>query len=392
VTGQLVRARTGPGHPVERVIADVAAGRPVAVVDDEAPRAPGALVFAAERATPALMAFAVRHTSGFVCAALTGADCDRLALPPMCRSGDPSGEAYRVSVDAADGIGTGISAADRARTVRVLAGAGTGPAGLRRPGHVVPLRAWDGGVLRRAGHAEAAVDLARLAGLRPAGVLGGIVSGRPGADMARRDELDLLAAGHDLRVVTIAELVTHRRRTETQVRRVVRAHMPLAAGEFRAIGYEDLLDGAEHVAFVHGDLADGADVLVRVHAECLTGDVFGSLRCRCGDRLGSALERVVAEGRGVVLYLRAGAGADRGPARLLRTDRCHDGAGEWPADPRDHAAGAQILHDLGVRSMRLLTDDPAGDAGPAGHGPVVTARIGSPYRADPPDTPRRARR
>ncbi|TCK21927.1 3,4-dihydroxy-2-butanone-4-phosphate synthase [Pseudonocardia endophytica] len=376
-----------------RALADLAAGRPIVVVDDEALESSGALVVAAERATPEVMAFVVRHTSGFVCAALDRADCDRLALTPTCPTGrDRHGTSRLVSVDADadadadadDGVGTGISAADRARTVRVLADAGSAPADLRRPGHVVPLRAEDGGVLRRPGHTEAAVDLARLAGLRPAGVLGEVVSERPGEQgMARRDELELLATDHDLQMVTVADLAAHRRRTETQVVRVTEACLPLAAATFRAVGYTDALDGAEHVALVHGEVEDGQDVPVRVHRECLTGDVFGSRRCGCGPRLRDALERVADEGHGVVLYLRPeGPGASR--LHELSAYQRHDIGGAHGstspdahprANARDHdGVGAQILRELGVRSVRLLAEDPAQRSVLEGHGLPVAAR------------------
>src|SRR5262249_45087050 len=262
---------------IERAIADIAAGRPVIVVDDADRENEGDLIFAAELATPELVAFMVRHTSGYICVPLPAEECDRLALPPQYHNNqDKRGTAYAVTVDAREGVSTGISAADRARTIRLLAGADSSPRDFSRPGHVVPLRGREGGVLRRAGHTEAAIDLARLAGLRPAGVLCEIVN--DDGTMARLPELELFAAEHGLTLVTIADLIAYRRRSEVQVRRVAEARIPTRHGVFRAVGYESTLDDVEHVALVIGDLGDGEEVLVRVHSECLTGDVFGSLR------------------------------------------------------------------------------------------------------------------
>ncbi|HZS21795.1 MAG TPA: 3,4-dihydroxy-2-butanone-4-phosphate synthase, partial [Pseudonocardiaceae bacterium] len=290
---------------IDRAIADVAAGRPVIVVDDEDRENEGDLIFAAARATPELLAFTVRYTSGYICVALTGEDCDRLDLPPMYHTNQDKREtAYTVTVDAREGVTTGISATDRARTIRLLADPDAKSVDFVRPGHVVPLRAKDGGVLRRPGHTEAGIDLARMAGLPPAGVLCEIVSAKDDGDMARRDELEVFAAEHELTLITIADLIAYRRRFEKQVERVAEARIPTAHGEFRAIGFDSLLDGVEHIALVAGDIGDGNDVLVRVHSECLTGDVFGSLRCDCGPQLDAALAAVAAEGRGVVLYVR----------------------------------------------------------------------------------------
>ncbi len=292
--------------------------------------------------------------------------------------------AYAVTVDARQGVSTGISAADRARTIRLLAAADTVPGDLVRPGHVVPLRAKDGGVLRRCGHTEAAVDLARMAGLRPAGVLCEIVSQKDESGMARRDELAVFAEEHDLRLITIADLVAYRRRTEKQVQRVAEARIPTAHGNFRAVGYDSLLDGIEHIALVYGDLGDGEDVLVRVHSECLTGDVFGSLRCDCGPQLDAALEAVAAEGRGVVLYMRGHEGRGIGLIHKLQAYQLQDSGADtvdanlalgMPADARDYGTGAQILVDLGIRSMRLLTNNPAKRVGLEGYGLRVVDRV-----------------
>jgi 3,4-dihydroxy 2-butanone 4-phosphate synthase/GTP cyclohydrolase II len=378
---------------IDRAIADIAAGRPVIVVDDEDRENEGDLIFAAEMATPDLLAFMIRYTSGYVCVSLTEFDCERLCLPPMYHTNqDVRGTAYTVTVDADLGIGTGISATDRCHTIRLLADPTSTPTEFRRPGHVVPLRAKEGGVLRRAGHTEAAVDLARLAGLHPAGVLCEIVSQTNDGDMARRDELESFAAEHDLHLLTIADLIAYRRRTEQQVARVAEARLPLAAGTFRAIGYANLLDGFEHVALVFGDIGDGANILVRVHSECLTGDVFGSLRCDCGPQLEASLQAVADEGRGVVVYMRGHEGRGIGLTHKLRAYQLQDAGADtvdanlalgMPADARDYGVGAQILYDLGVRSMRLLTNNPAKRVGLEGYGLRVTGRVPLPISANP---------
>jgi len=377
------RPRTFPD--IERAIADIAAGRPVVVVDDEDRENEGDLIFAAEKATPELLAFMVRYTSGYICVPLTEADCDRLDLPPMFHTNqDVRGTAYTVTVDAKEGISTGISAADRARTIRLLADADATAADFNRPGHVVPLRAREGGVLRRPGHTEAAVDLATMAGLRPAGVLCEIVSQKDEEGMARRDELEVFAAEHDLAMITIADLIAYRRRTEKQVVRVAEARIPTAHGTFRAVGFDSLLDGIEHIALVFGELGDGDDVLVRVHSECLTGDVFGSLRCDCGPQLDAALAAVAAEGRGVVLYMRGHEGRGIGLLHKLQAYQLQDDGHDTvdanlalgvPADARDYGQGAQILADLGVRTMRLLTNNPAKRVGLEGYGLTVVDRV-----------------
>ncbi|HEX5740723.1 MAG TPA: bifunctional 3,4-dihydroxy-2-butanone-4-phosphate synthase/GTP cyclohydrolase II [Pilimelia sp.] len=376
---------------IERAVADIAAGKAVIVVDDADRENEGDLIFAAERATPALLAFTVRHTSGYICAPLTEADADRLDLPPMYHTNqDRRGTAYTVTVDAREGVSTGISAADRAHTIRLLADPATTAGDLARPGHVVPLRARAGGVLRRPGHTEAAVDLARLAGLRPAGVLCELVN--DDGTMQRLPDLRRFAATHDLALVSIADLVAYRRRTERQVERVTDARIPTRYGVFQAVGYRATFDGAEHVALVHGELGDGHDVLVRVHSECLTGDVFGSLRCDCGPQLDAALAAVAAAGRGVVLYVRGHEGRGIGLLHKLQAYQLQDRGRDTvdanlelglPADARDYGTGAQILYDLGVRSMRLLTNNPAKRAGLEGYGLTVVDRAPLPSRPHP---------
>ena len=294
---------------IEQAIADLAEGKPVVVMDDEDRENEGDLIFAAARATPELVSFTVRYTSGDICVALTEADCGRLDLPPMHHdNADSFRTAFTVTVDAKNGITTGISATDRAHTIRLLSDPGTVARDLVRPGHVLPLQAREGGVLRRPGHTEAAVDLARMAGLPAVGALCEIVSEKNEGEMARGDELGVFAADHDLTLITIADLIAYRRRYEKHIERVAQARIPTAHGDFRAYGYDSLLDGIEHIAMVVGDVGtpegNGEDVLVRVHSECLTGDVLGSLRCDCGPQLDAALEAVAEEGRGVVLYMR----------------------------------------------------------------------------------------
>jgi len=378
---------------IERAIADIADGKPVVVVDDEDRENEGDLIFAAEKATPELVAFMVRYTSGYICVPLTEYDADRLNLPPMFYANqDVRGTAYTVTVDAKEGVTTGISAADRSHTIRLLADRTASADDFNRPGHVVPLRAKEGGVLRRPGHTEASVDLARLAGLRPAGVLCEIVSQKDEGDMARYDELRVFAEEHDLALITIADLIAYRRRNEKQVERVAEARIPLRYGTFRAIGYDSLLDGIEHIAFVYGDIGDGEDVLVRAHSECLTGDVFGSLRCDCGPQLDAALRVVAEEGRGVVLYIRGHEGRGIGLMHKLQAYQLQDGGEDTvdanlklgvPADARDYGTGAQILRDMGIKSMRLLTNNPAKRIGLEGYGLRVTGRVSLPVAANP---------
>ena len=380
---------------VERAIADIAAGKAVVVVDDEDRENEGDLIFAAEKATPELVAFMVRYTSGYLCVPLSGDDCDRLGLPPMySMNQDKHGTAYTVTVDARDGIGTGISASDRATTMRLLADPTSAAGDFTRPGHVVPLRAKDGGVLRRPGHTEAAVDLARLAGLTPAGVICEIVSQKDEGSMAQTDELRVFADEHDLALISIADLIAWRRRHEKHIVRVAEARIPTRHGDFRAVGYTSIYDDVEHVALVKGDISgvdDGHDVLVRVHSECLTGDVFGSLRCDCGPQLDAALEMVAEEGRGVVLYMRGHEGRGIGLLHKLQAYQLQDAGQDTvdanlalglPADSRDYGIGAQILVDLGVRSMRLLTNNPAKRVGLDGYGLQIVERVAMPIRAN----------
>ncbi|WP_067838645.1 bifunctional 3,4-dihydroxy-2-butanone-4-phosphate synthase/GTP cyclohydrolase II [Nocardia lijiangensis] len=368
--------------PVETAIAAIGAGGMAVVVDDENRENEGDLILAAELATTESIAFLVRHTSGVLCAPMAGPDLDRLLLPPMTAvNEDPKGTAYTVSVDAAHGVATGISAADRAHTLRTLADPRTEADQLTRPGHVFPLRAHPSGVLGRPGHTEAAVDLARLAGLRPAGVIAEVV--RDDGAMARLPELREFARAHGLPIISIADLIEYRRRVERTVTRVVQTRMPTKYGEFRLVGYRDELTGTEALAMVFGD--PGPDgVLARLHSECLTGDALGSLRCDCGDQLDAALRAVAAEGSGVVVYLRGQEGRGIGLLNKLRAYELQDLGADTveanvalglPVDARRYAAGAQVLADLGVRSVRLLSNNPAKQAGLEEHGIAVARRL-----------------
>ncbi len=384
---------TVPLDTVERALVDLAAGKAVLVIDDEDRENEGDLIFAAQLATPELVAFMVRYTSGYICVPITEANADRLDLPPMFRvNQDRRGTAYTVTVDAREGITTGISASDRAHTVRLLADPATTSADLSRPGHIVPLRARDGGVLRRPGHTEAAVDLARLASLAPAGVLCEVVSEKDPSGMARADELRTFADEHGLALISIADLIAYRRRSEKLVERVATARVPLRYGEFTAVGYASSYDNREHVAFVFGEIGDGEDVLVRVHSECLTGDVFGSLRCDCGPQLDAALAAVAREGRGVVLYVRGHEGRGIGLLHKLQAYQLQDLGSDTldanlelglPADARDYGTGAQILVDLGIHTMRLLSNNPAKRAGLEGYGLRIVGQVPLPVRANP---------
>jgi 3,4-dihydroxy 2-butanone 4-phosphate synthase/GTP cyclohydrolase II len=363
----------------------------VVVVDDEDRENEGDIIFAAEMATPELVGFTVRYTSGVICAPVTGDQADRLELPPMYHTNqDRKGTAYTVSVDAREGVDTGISAADRAHTLRTLADPSAVAADLTRPGHVFPLRAKDGGVLRRTGHTEASVDLCQLAGLRPVAACCEVVN--DDGSMARLPQLIEFCAEHGLCLITIADLVAYRRRSEKQVEQIVDTRIPTKYGDFSAYGYRSFVDGREHLALVSGDLGDGENVLVRVHSECLTGDAFGSLRCDCGPQLDAAMAAVAAAGRGVVLYIRGHEGRGIGLMAKLQAYKLQDEGADTvdantllglPADARDYGIGAQILADLGVRSMLLLTNNPAKRAGLEGYGLSVNGQVPLPTHVHP---------
>jgi len=374
---------------IPEAIEEIRRGRMVIVVDDADRENEGDLIMAAERVTPEAIAFIVRHTSGVICMPVIGRRLDELEIPLMVAANtDSRRTAFTISVDARAGVTTGISAADRARTIQAVIHPGTEPADLSRPGHIFPLRYREGGVLKRAGHTEAAVDLARLAGLYPAGVLCETVN--EDGTMARLPDLTLFARAHGLKLISIADLIQYRRQHEVLVTKVAEANIPTLHGEFRSIAYESVVDGRTHVALVTGDIGEGADVLTRVHSECLTGDVFGSLRCDCGEQLDRAIELIGKEGRGVVLYIRGHEGRAIGITHKLRAYELQDRGRDtveanielgFPADQRDYGIGAQILYDLGVRSMRLLTNNPEKRAGLEGHGLSIKERI--PLQTDP---------
>jgi 3,4-dihydroxy 2-butanone 4-phosphate synthase/GTP cyclohydrolase II len=384
----------GPGvflDPIESAIEAIAAGRPVVVIDDEDRENEGDLIFAASKATPEMTAFMIRHTSGYICVAMTGASLDRLGLPPMTAiNEDRKGTAYAVSVDARDVESTGISAKDRAHTIKVLADSATEPFELTRPGHVMPLRAAAGGVLRRPGHTEATVDLARLSGLTPAGALCELVN--DDGTMMRAPRCREFAYEHNLVMISIADLIKYRRKHESQVTLVADVDLPTEFGEFRALGYRSDIDGTEHIALIAGDIGDGHDILVRVHSECLTGDVLGSLKCDCGPQLHAAMRKVAEEGRGVVLYVKGHEGRGIGLLDKLRAYELQQKGLDTvdanlelglPADARDYGTGAQILADLGVKSMRLLTNNPTKRAGLEGYGLSIVERV--PLLIEPND-------
>ncbi|WP_017604558.1 bifunctional 3,4-dihydroxy-2-butanone-4-phosphate synthase/GTP cyclohydrolase II [Nocardiopsis alkaliphila] len=382
--------------PIEDAIADFAAGRAIVVVDDEDRENEGDIIFAAELATPALLAFMIRYTSGVVCVPMEGEDLDRLDLPLMtARNEESLRTAYTVTVDAREGVSTGISAADRSRTIRLLAAAESAPTDFVRPGHILPLRARPGGVLARRGHTEASVDFARLAGLRPAGVLAEVVN--DDGTMARLPQLRRFADEHGLRLVSVEQLAAHRlalgqtltaqQATPPLVSRMVQTRMPNRHGEWRAVGYRGTTDGAEHVALVYGDLTDGTDVLARLHSECLTGDAFGSHRCDCGAQLDAAMADIAKAGRGVVVYLGGHEGRGIGLLHKLSAYSLQDRGEDTvdanlklglPADAREFGAGAQILTDLGVSSVRLLTNNPVKAEALEQHGVRVNERVAMP--------------
>jgi 3,4-dihydroxy 2-butanone 4-phosphate synthase/GTP cyclohydrolase II len=376
--------------PIEEAIEDIRAGRMVVVCDDEDRENEGDLVMAAQFVTPEAINFMATHARGLICLALTPERCDELGLDLMAAKNEsPFETAFTVSVEAREGVTTGISAADRARTIQVAIDPASSPRDLVQPGHVFPLKAKPGGVLERTGQTEASVDLARLAGLNPAGVICEVMN--EDGTMARVKDLVPYCKAHGLKLITVADLIAYRRIHDKLVERVVETRLPTKYGEFSAVGYRSLVDDKHHVAMVKGDVEGASDVLVRVHSECLTGDVFHSLRCDCGEQLESALAMIEREGRGVLLYL-AQEGRGIGLLNKLKAYNLQDGGLDTvdanlalglPVDLRDYGIGAQILSDLGLSSIRILTNNPKKIRGLEGYGLSVTDQVPIVHEANP---------
>jgi 3,4-dihydroxy 2-butanone 4-phosphate synthase / GTP cyclohydrolase II len=381
-------AGESPFATIEEAIEEIRAGRMVVVCDGEDRENEGDLVMAAQFATPEAINFMAKEARGLICLALTAQRCERLGLNLMAAKNEaPLETAFTVSIEAAGGVSTGISAHDRAHTIQVAIDPESGPRDIVVPGHMFPLRAKDGGVLERTGHTEASVDLARLAGLTPAGVICEVMN--DDGTMARVPDLIPYCEKHGLKMITVAELIAYRRRTEKLVERVVATGLPTAFGDFQAVGYRSLVDDKHHVAMVKGEIDGAEDVLVRVHSECLTGDVFHSMRCDCGEQLVAALTQIEREGRGVLLYL-SQEGRGIGLLNKLRAYELQEQGLDTvdanlalglPVDSRDYGVGYQILADLGLTSLRVLTNNPKKILGLEGYGLVITEQL--PIEAEP---------
>jgi len=382
VKQELVLERSSPFDSIEAAIEDIRQGKFVVVVDDEGRENEGDLTIAAQFATPEAINFMAMHARGLICLCLTEERCDELDLRPMTdRNETPFETAFTVAIEAREGVTTGISAHDRSRTIQVAIDPSKGPRDLVQPGHIFPLRAKPGGVLQRTGQTEAAVDLARLAGLNPAGVVCEIMN--PDGTMARVPDLVPYCERHELRLVTVADLIEYRRRTERLVERTTAVRLPTAYGEFTAVAFRETLTGKHHVALVRGEVEGAENVLVRVHSECLTGDVFGSLRCDCGEQLEEALSRIAREERGVLLYM-AQEGRGIGLLNKLRAYELQENGLDtvdanlelgFPADARDYGIGNQILAELGLSTIRILTNNPKKLTGIEGFGLTVVEQV-----------------
>ncbi len=380
---------------IEEAVEDIRQGRMVIVVDDEDRENEGDLTIAADRVTPEAINFMAKHGRGLICLPMTRERLDALQVPMMVDDNSSKfNTAFCVSIEARKNVSTGISAADRAATVRAAIDPDTRPEDLARPGHMFPLRAESGGVLRRAGQTEAAVDLARMAGLYPAGVICEIMN--EDGTMARVPELMEFAAEHELKIINIADLIRHRLGTERFVKRVASPHLPTRFGDFTLHAYENEFDNKTHVALVMGDVADGEPVLIRVHSECLTGDAFFSARCDCGPQLEIAMRRIAEEGRGIIVYLRQ-EGRGIGLVHKLRAYELQDGGADtveanealgFPPDQRDYGIGAQILTDLGASKLRIMTNNPRKFVGLSGYNLEIVERV--PIEIEPTETTRRS--